>query len=162
MTTMKFLTLLAFPVICGSALAASGPCDTPALAAATSNGFDQRMVEMREQQKAREREIADEITAIKRNMVATKRWTQKQSDMLVAPKLSTPEALAMEKRQMSDIMTAMDANMQFVEHMGRKDYVKACPHTQVMLDALTLTGRINEAHYLHMLAYTKKAAAGKR
>lgn len=159
---MKFLTILALPVICGSALAAPGPCDTPALAAATSNGFDQRMASMREQQKAREREIADEITAIKRNMVATKRWTQKQSDMLVMPKLSTPEALAMEKRQMADSMTAMDANMQFVEHMGRKDYVKACPHTKVMLDALTLTGRINEARYLHMLDYTRKVAAGKR
>lgn len=161
MATMKFLTLLALPVICGSALAAPGPCDTPAHAAATSTGFDQRLADMREQQNAREREIADEITAIKRNMVATKRWTQKQSDMLLLPTLSTPEVRAMEKRQMADLMTGIDANMQFAEHMGRKDYVKACPHTKVMLDALTLTGRINEARYLYMLDYTKKAA-GKR
>jgi len=154
--------VLSLVLVCPSALAAPDPCDTPAHAAATAKGADARMIEMRAQQKAREKQITDEITAIKQNMVATKRWTQKQSDQLVMPKLATPEAIAMEKRQMSESMAAMDASMQFAEHMGRNDFVKACPHTKVMFNSLALAGQINENVYLHMLDYTKKAAAGKR
>jgi hypothetical protein len=160
MNTIRFLPLSLLLACCG-ALAAPGPCDTPALAAATAQSNEDRIGQIRTQQKAREKQITDEITAIKKNMVASKRWTQQQSDRLPMPKLNSPAQLALEKRQMSMLMAGMDANMQYAKHMERKDYVKACPHAVVMQEALALTGQVNENLFLHMLDSTKKAAAGK-
>lgn len=55
---------------------------------------DDRIGEMRAQEKARKKQITDEIAAIKKNMVASKRWTQQQSDRLPMPKLKSPAQLS--------------------------------------------------------------------
>ncbi|MES3020499.1 MAG: hypothetical protein V4857_02830 [Pseudomonadota bacterium] len=134
-------------------------CDTPANAKKTIATFEVNVEKVRAKQIAYEKEIIAEITAIKKQMVDSKRWTKKQSDAFYPAKDMSKDAIALEKRQLATVEKSFEANMKFGEHMSKGEVLKACAYTKSMLETLELAGLVSQSQFNYMLESTRKLAA---
>lgn len=154
---------LRFAIVCllssVSVSAFASPCTDPAQAEKIAANFDADMAALTSKQKARETAVQGEITAIKKRMVETKRWTQKQSDNFILGPWQGKQADAMQMRMIDGMMKSAEAQQRYAQHMKQGEKVKACPHALTIRESVTVAGDYKEQQYQHMLATIKKATA---
>ncbi|MFT3664984.1 hypothetical protein [Piscinibacter sp.] len=141
--------------------AANAQCDDEPSARKSVEGIEKDLVQLRDQQEAREEAMQRRIKEVADGLVRSGKWVEQDRAIFFEAQIRTEAYVAAEKKKKSDLDLLALAAQSVIGHQEKGDFKMACLSAADMRLILERVGATNDAQYTRMLEGIRTIAERK-